>query len=131
VTSLAISAPGTDAFLAVAEACRDALPQAFRRGAADVHIIVEEFAADEVLDAFEIDDALDLTGLYTGTPLIEAGAMPEPALIHLYRMPILFEWALSETVTLEELIQHVYIHELGHHFGWSDADMDALLAETD
>ncbi len=117
--------------LAVAEACRDRLPDAFLAQARDVHIRVMDLAEDDVLDELGIDDALELTGLYTGVALTESGASEAgPAEIHLYRLPILFEWANTEGLALDELIAHVYIHELGHHFGWSDEDMDALLDES-
>jgi predicted Zn-dependent protease with MMP-like domain len=126
--------PGADEMLACAEQCFAALPEFMRKAAGDVRILVMEYAEDEILDDMEIDDALDLTGLYSGVPLtiesITQPAMDRP-LIYLYRMPILFEWAQRGDTTLEELVKHVFIHELGHHFGWSDEEIDAKLAEED
>jgi predicted Zn-dependent protease with MMP-like domain len=105
-----------------------------RKAAGDVRILVMEYAEDEILDEMEIDDALELTGLYMGVPLtIESITHPSPErpIIYLYRLPILFEWAARGDTSLEDLVTHVFIHELGHHFGWSDEEMDAKLAEED
>jgi predicted Zn-dependent protease with MMP-like domain len=89
---------------------------------------VEEFAEDAVLAELGIEDPFDLSGLYTGRPLgdkssAESGALPD--MIHLYRRPLLEEW-VETGVTLQALVAHVLIHEVGHHFGLSDADMHAL-----
>ena len=104
------------------------LPTAFARHLGDVVLAIEEFAADDVLAELGIEDAFELTGLYTGRPLGEKSstdiaAMPD--MIHLYRQPLLAEW-IETDVTLEALIAHVVIHEVGHHFGLSDADMNTL-----
>ncbi len=75
-----------------------------------------------------IEDPFDLTGLYTGRPIGEQSSMISgelPAIIHLFRRPLLDEWAETE-VSLERLITHVIVHEIGHHFGFSDADMHAI-----
>lgn len=110
---------------------RDALariPEPFASHLADVVLIVEEFADDETLDALGIEDPFDLTGLYHGRPIgekssFESGALPDR--IHLYRRPLLDEWC-GTGVTLEALVTHVVVHEVGHHFGLSDDDMHAL-----
>ncbi|HEX8300681.1 metallopeptidase family protein [Sphingomonas sp.] len=110
---------------------RDALariPEPFAGHLADVVLIVEEFADDETLDAMGIEDPFDLTGLYHGRPIgeksaFESGALPDR--IHLYRRPLLEEWCQTG-VSLDALITHVVVHEVGHHFGLSDADMHAL-----
>ena len=134
MSAFALTAPGAGEFLACAEKCFAELPEFMRKAAGDVRILVMDYAEDEILDDMEIDDALDLTGLYSGVPLtiesITQPAMDRP-LIYLYRMPILFEWAQRGDTTLEELVTHVFIHELGHHFGWSDGEIDAKLAEDD
>ena len=99
-----------------------------------VAIRIEEFAEPAILDEFGIRDPHELTGLYQGVPLIhESVTWPstDGPLIFLYRQPILAEWRDRGDVGLEELIAHVFIHELGHHFGWSDAEMDVLLDEAD
>lgn len=132
MSALTRTAPSADEMYVTAEACFAALPEFMRTAAGDVRIIVMDYAEDDILDDMHIDDALELTGLYSGTPLtLESVTHPSEhrPLVYLYRMPILFEWAARGDVTVEELVRHVFIHELGHHFGWSDADMDAKLAE--
>jgi predicted Zn-dependent protease with MMP-like domain len=121
-------APDADAIEALARIALARLPEAFRRHLDDVVLRVEEFADEAVLAELGIDDPFDLSGLYTGRPLAtksveDSGAMPD--MIHLYRRPLLDEWA-ETGVTLEALVSHVLIHEVGHHFGLSDADMHAL-----
>lgn len=124
-------ATSADHFMAVARATFAALPAQMREAAARVAVRVEEFAEPAVLDDFGMSDPYQLTGLYQGVPLIhESITFPtvEEPLIFLYRQPILAEWRMRGDVELDELIAHVFIHELGHHFGWSDEEMDALLA---
>lgn len=122
--------PAPDAAMieAIARAALADLPQAFRHHLGDVLLRIEEWPDEETLDALGIEDAYELTGLYTGRPVgeksvAESGAMPD--MIHLYRRPLLDEWADGED-TLEALVTHVLIHEVGHHFGLSDDDMHAL-----
>lgn len=120
--------------LDAAEACLKRLPGHMQTAASAVRIIVQDYADDDLLDELDIDDPLDLTGLYSGTPLTQESVTHpsiEPPLVFLYRMPILFEWASRGDVTLEELVAHVLIHEYGHHFGWSDAEMHRLLESED
>jgi predicted Zn-dependent protease with MMP-like domain len=104
------------------------IPEPFQSHLADVVLIVEEFADDETLDAMGIEDPYDLTGLYHGRPVgekssFESGALPDR--IHLYRRAILDEWAQGGE-TLEWLVWHIVVHEVGHHFGLSDEDIHAL-----
>jgi predicted Zn-dependent protease with MMP-like domain len=104
------------------------MPEAFRRHLEGVVLLVEDFAEDEVLDQLGIEDPFDLTGLYTGRPIGERSSMHSgelPAMIHLYRRPLLEEWA-DTGVALEDLIAHVIVHEAGHHFGFSDEEMHAI-----
>ncbi|MEZ0242466.1 MAG: metallopeptidase family protein [Sphingomonas sp.] len=127
---MAMSGQAPDA-AAIERMAREALsqiPEPFQSHLADVVLIVEEFADDETLDAMEIEDPYDLTGLYAGRPVgekssFESGALPDR--IHLYRRAILDEWAAGGEV-LETLVAHIVIHEVGHHFGLSDADIHAL-----
>ncbi len=118
-------APGIEVIAALAEAARAALPAAFALDAAEVCLVVQDWPDDATLDALEIDDAYDLTGLYEGVPLTERSveAPVQPSTIFLYRRAILDEWAGRGNVTLEELVTHVTIHEFAHHFGWSDDDI--------
>jgi predicted Zn-dependent protease with MMP-like domain len=112
----------------LAEAAIARLPAHFRRHLDGVVLRVEEFADDEVLAELGVEDAFDLSGLYTGRPIGERSSMLSgelPAMIHLYRRPLLDEWA-ETGVSLEALVTHVLVHEVGHHFGFSDADMHAI-----
>jgi predicted Zn-dependent protease with MMP-like domain len=89
---------------------------------------VEEFADDETLQAMGIENPWELTGLYHGRPLSEQSiwsAGDLPPMISLFRCPLLNEW-VETGVTLEELVTHVIVHEVGHHFGLSDAEMEAI-----
>ena len=122
------TAPTADEIEALARAALARIPQAFRDHMGNVALFVEEFADDATLDAMEIEDPFDLTGLYHGTPfgqksVNDVAALPDR--ITLYRRPLLDEW-IATGVTLEALVTHVVVHEVGHHFGLSDADMHAL-----
>jgi predicted Zn-dependent protease with MMP-like domain len=128
----AAPAPSLDDFAALARAAFDALPEPFRGLAGDVVMRVEDFAAADVLDDVGVDDPFALTGLYRGAPVGERSVLDPSAQISqvfLYRRPILDEWAERGDVTLGELIAHVLVHEIGHHFGLSDADIHAAEAD--
>ncbi len=121
-------APDAATIEAMAREALARIPEPFASHLADVVLIVEDFADDETLDAMGIEDPFDLTGLYHGRPVgdkstFESGALPDR--IHLYRRPLLDEWC-ETGVSLDALITHVVVHEVGHHFGLSDADMHAL-----
>jgi len=123
------TAPAAAEIEALARAALARLPAAFRQHLGGVVLIVEEFADDETLAMLGIDDPFQLSGLYEGVPLGEksigdSGALPDR--IRLFRAPILDEWTARCDETLEHLVAHVLIHEVGHHFGLSDEDMHAL-----
>lgn len=102
------------------------LPDPFAGHLSNVVLFVEDFANDAVLAEMEMDDPFALTGLYSGRPIGEAPQTGDmPPTIHLYRRPLLDEW-VETGVSLEALIAHVVVHEVGHHFGLSDEDMHAL-----
>ena len=127
------AAPNETAFLALAEACWERLPEAFRGLCGNVVIQVTDFAPDEVLAHFEMESAYELTGLYHGVDLTQksiSDPTPEPDYVFLYRLPILLEWCERGDVTLSELIAHVLVHEIGHHFGLSDEDMHRIEDEA-
>lgn len=102
------------------------LPEPFRKAATMVLLRVEDFPPDDLLDAMNIADPFELTGLYEGIPLTEKSVSDQPAgpdVIWLFRRPILDEWLERGDVSLGELVTHVTIHEFAHHFGWSDDDI--------
>jgi predicted Zn-dependent protease with MMP-like domain len=126
-------APSLDEMAAMAERAFAALPDPFRKMAGEVVFRVDDFPPDEVLDELGIEDSFGLTGLYSGVSLAERsvfGGAPEPSRVFLYRRPILDEWAENGEVTLEELVTHVLVHEIGHHFGLSDGDIDLIEAKA-
>ena len=104
------------------------LPRRFRDLAADVVIQVDDFPSEEVLDQMQVGSEFDLLGLFHGVGLpfrSEGAAVQMPNMIWLYRRPILDYWAEHDE-TLGAIIKHVLVHEIGHHFGLSDADMAAI-----
>jgi predicted Zn-dependent protease with MMP-like domain len=122
-------APSLDDIAEMARKALEALDEPFRTHAGAVAIKVEDFADDETLEAMKIQSPYDLTGLYSGVALtLELHSAPShiPPMVWLYRMPILDEWAASGDIKLDELVGHIVVHELGHHFGWSDEEMDAM-----
>ena len=121
-------APSLDDFATLAERAFSDLPEPFRGLAAEAVIRVDDFADDAVLDEMGIQDPFELTGLYQGVDLSRRSVFEAspPPMIFLYRRPILDEWAERGDVTLEELVAHVLVHEIGHHFGLSDDDIDRI-----
>ena len=120
--------PSADDIEAIARRALNALPRPFSESIGDIVLLVEDFADERTLDQLGIEDAFELSGVYDGIPLTErsvdqSGTLPER--VRLFRRPILDEWAVGND-TLEHLVAHVLIHEIGHHFGLSDADMHAL-----
>jgi len=124
-------APSLDDLAALAERAFAALPDDFRRMTGEVVFRVDDFPTDEVLDDLGLEDPFQLTGLYSGVDLGNRSVLdpsPQPSMIFLYRRPILDEWAERGDVTLAELVSHVLVHEIGHHFGLSDPDIEAIEA---
>ncbi len=120
--------PSADEIEAIARATLERLPEPFAESLGDIVLLVHDFADDATLSAMGIVNPFELSGLYEGIPLTQrsvehSGTLPER--IFLYRRPILDEWAEGEE-TLEHLVAHVLIHEVGHHFGLSDDDIHAL-----
>lgn len=129
-----LPAPSLDDFAAIARAAWAGLPSRFTAMAGDVVFRIEDFAEEAVLADMGIEDPFDLTGLYAGVDLTSQ-SLSDPApvtpMVFLYRRPILDEWADRGDVALGALIAHVLVHEVGHHFGLSDDQMDAILARGD
>lgn len=127
------SAPSTEDMIALAEQAFARLPEPFRKLAGDVSIHVHDFADEDVLDELGIEDPFELTGLYQGVDLRRRSFLdPTPALsrVFLYRRPILDEWTDRGDLALGTLIEHVLIHEIAHHLGLSDADIEAIEAQV-
>jgi len=121
-------APSAAEIERLAEAAIARLPGTFRVHLKDVVLRVEDFADAGVLRELGIDNEFELSGLYSGRSLDKASSWASgelPPMIHLYRRPLLDEWA-ETGVALEDLITHVIVHEVGHHFGFSDEAMHAI-----
>jgi predicted Zn-dependent protease with MMP-like domain len=123
-------APSLEEFEMLADAAFRGLPEAFREMCRGVVIRVEDFPTDEVLDAMRAETEFDLLGLFQGVGLpfrSEMAPTHMPNMIWLYRRPILDYWAAHEEA-LGDIITHVLVHEIGHHFGLSDDDIAAIEA---
>jgi acetylglutamate kinase len=123
--------PNAAAIAALAEQALAAIPERLRRHLSGVAIAVEELADDATLEDLGIESAWDLTGLYRGVPRPRRATddLPrQPDLIVLYRQAILLEWIETDE-DLDRLVASVLIHEAAHHFGFSDADIEALEGE--
>ena len=121
-------APTLAEFEAIAIEAFSRLPARFRARCEGVVIHVEDFATAEVLDDMEIESELDLMGLFQGVGLpfrSDSDPMQMPNMVWLYRVPILLYWAEHDE-TLGHVITHVLVHEIGHHFGLSDDDMEDI-----
>ena len=129
-----LAAPSLDDIEALAKQALDDLPEPFRSMAGEVICVVAEFPTDAVVAEMELESPFDILGLFTGVGLALDGAVPEtgrmPNSVFLYRRPILDYWAEHDE-TLGALITHVLVHEIGHHFGLSDEDMEAIEAAAD
>lgn len=118
---------------ASANAALASLPEPFRRHCTDIVLRVEDFATQEQLASVGLVDRWTLSGLYEGRPipdqsLWQSGDMPPR--VWLFRMPLLAEMR-STRIPLDALIRHVVVHEIGHHFGFSDEEMHALEEQAD
>lgn len=108
------------------------LPAHFRQMCGDLVIRITDFAHDDVLEEMQIDDPYDLMGLYQGVSLNNKSVSDpprDPDMVFLYRRPILDYWAEGDE-TLGDIVTHVLVHEIGHHFGFSDDDMEDIEASA-
>jgi len=126
----AAKAPSLAEMEAMAHEMFDRLPQRFRALCDGLVIRVEDFPDDDVLDEIGAESEFDLLGLFRGIGLpfrSLSDPQPMPNMIWLYRRPILDYWAEHDE-TLGAIVRHVLVHEIGHHFGLSDADIEAIEA---
>ncbi|MFC3126540.1 metallopeptidase family protein [Pseudoroseomonas globiformis] len=120
--------PTLEDLQSMAEAAFSALPEELREAVRGAAILVEEVPDEETLEAMELQHPWELTGLYRGVPLTEKThlAVPaEPDMIFLFREPILVEW-IETGEDLFRLVRNVLVHEIGHHFGFSDEEITRL-----
>lgn len=125
--------PSNDDIADMAERALAAIPARLAAHVRGVGIAVEDMADDETLEALGLESGWELTGLYQGTPLPQRSVSDltrQPDLIFLYREPILLEW-IESGEDLYHLVRSVLVHEIAHHFGFSDADIEAIENEMD
>ncbi len=124
-------APTLADFQTLADAAYTALPEEFRALCEGLIIHIEDFPDAETLDDMECETEFDLLGLFRGRGLAQREATAQtgefPNMVWLYRRPILDYWAEHEEA-LGDIVTHVLVHEIGHHFGFSDEDMEAIEA---
>lgn len=125
--------PSSDEIDVIARRTLSRLPAPFAESLGDIVLAIEEVADPDTARRLRLDHPMNLSGLYEGVPLNErsvgqSGTLPER--ITLYRRPILAEWQ-STPFSLDQIVAHIVIHEVGHHFGFSDDDMHALERETE
>ena len=121
-------APSIDDFGQIAREAFRGLPEKFRGLCSDIPFVVQEFPDNDVIAEMDLESEFDILGLFQGDNLAAReghGGGPEPTMIFLYRRPILDYWA-EHHGTLGDIIRHVIIHEIGHHFGLSDEDMEEI-----
>ena len=130
-----LTPPSLDDFEALAEAAFATLPRTFRDLTGDVLFAIADFPDDDMLADLGLESPFDLLGLFEGAGMTELGDTPQtgtlPNRVWLFRRPILDFWAEEESETLGNIIAHVLVHEIGHHFGYSDDDMEAIEAEAE
>ncbi len=123
-------APSLDDLEALARATFAMLPDEFRALTGGVVFVVEDFPDEAVMRDMGLESEFEILGLFQGPDLAQRVANqghPDPTMVILYRRPILDYWA-EHREALGDIVRHVLVHEIGHHFGLSDADMEAIEA---
>ena len=126
-------APSLEDVEAIAAEALATIPESFRQHVGNVHIHVDDFPSEEIEKTLKLESPFDLLGLYQGFSLAEknsAHIANDIDRIFIYRRPILDYWAESGE-DLTHIVRHVLIHEIGHHFGLSDDDMEAIEAKAE
>jgi predicted Zn-dependent protease with MMP-like domain len=127
-------APSLEEFEVMATAAYTDLPEPFRKLCDAVVIHVADFPDEDVIADMDLESPFDILGLFTGVGISQDGAVPEtgrlPNSVHLYRRPILDYWA-EHSESLGAIVTHVLVHEIGHHFGLSDEDMERIEAAAE
>jgi predicted Zn-dependent protease with MMP-like domain len=127
-------APSLQEFEVMAAGAYADLPEPFRKLCDGVVIHVADFPDEDVIADMELESPFDILGLFTGIGMSQDGAVPEtgrlPNSVHLYRRPILDYWA-EHNESLGAIVTHVLVHEIGHHFGLSDQDMERIEAAAE
>jgi predicted Zn-dependent protease with MMP-like domain len=129
----AVKAPSLDEFDVIAQEALRRLPKKFRELCEGLVIQVDDFPTDEVLDQMGAETEFDILGLFQGVGLpfrVDSAPVQMPNMVWLYRRPILDYWAEHDE-SLGAIIRHVLVHEIGHHFGLSDADMEGIEASVE
>ncbi|MDA0661713.1 MAG: metallopeptidase family protein [Proteobacteria bacterium] len=127
-----IIAPSLEEFERLADDAWRTIPAALREAAKGVVISVEDFPDEDVCRDMDLESPFELLGLYQGVAINERSVMDGAAdidMVFLFRRPMLDYWCESDE-DLSLIVRHVLIHEIGHHFGFSDDDMEALEAEA-
>jgi len=125
--------PSLDDFAEIAEAALAEIPEDFKRHIEGVALRIDDWPDQGTLSQMRIRHPLGLLGLYRGLPIgfKQAGAVVQHVdMIFLYREPILAHWRARGGGNLKDMITHVLVHEIGHHFGLSDDDMERIEAEA-
>jgi predicted Zn-dependent protease with MMP-like domain len=131
MTKIYTTPPTEEDVLTLAEAAFASLPESLTRHAQGVAILVEDLADEETLEALGLDNPWELTGLYRGIPLTQrsiSDPVQFPDAVILYRDAILVEW-IDSGEDLTRLVTSVLVHEIAHHFGYSDADIERIEAD--
>jgi predicted Zn-dependent protease with MMP-like domain len=126
-------APSLDDLQGLASEAFAGLPAEFRSLTGDIVFVVQDFPAAEVIRDMQLEDEFEILGLFHGPDLsarVANQGWPEPTLILLYRRPILDYWA-EHHERLGDIVRHVLVHEIGHHFGLSDGEMEAIEADAE
>lgn len=128
-----ISPPSLEDIDKLARAALASLPEPFQGFTKGVVLQVADFPDDEVCEQMQLDSPFDILGLYQGISIAERGTEASgtmPDMVFLYRRPIIDYWA-ETSEDLRHVVRHVLVHEIGHHFGLSDEDMESIEAEAD